>query len=120
MTSCWGYCPEESCTCCRKGNPFQGLRVSSCLTLGNELSKETNELTKQEMLLVRGAQAESKRVRGTQEDCSAIGLTVSSFMVMELVSGLSLANHSDSRSFLVAHALLSPKRIPMRRFLGGW
>ena len=28
-------------------------------------------------------------------------------MVMGLVSGLSLANHSDSESFLVVHALLS-------------
>ena len=28
-------------------------------------------------------------------------------MVIELVSGLSLANHSDSESFLVVHALLS-------------
>ena len=34
-------------------------------------------------------------------------LAVSGFMVMGLVSGLSLANHSDSGSFLVASALLS-------------
>ena len=34
-------------------------------------------------------------------------LAVSGFMVMELVSGLSLANHSNSESFLVAHAWLS-------------
>ena len=34
-------------------------------------------------------------------------LTVVSFMVMGLVSRLSLANHFDSGSFLVAHALLS-------------
>ena len=40
-------------------------------------------------------------------DRSAAGLPVSGFMVMGLVSGLSLANHSDSESFLVAHALLS-------------
>ena len=26
----------------RKGDPFQGLRVDSCLTLGNELSEETS------------------------------------------------------------------------------
>ena len=32
-------------------------------------------------------------------------LTVSGFMVMGLVSGLSLANRSDSESFLVVHAL---------------
>ena len=34
-------------------------------------------------------------------------LTASGFMVMGLVSGLSLANHSDSESFLVVHALFS-------------
>ena len=45
--------------------------------------------------------------KGTQENCSAIWLTVSAFMVMGLVSRLSLANHSDSGSFLVVHALLS-------------
>ena len=33
-------------------------------------------------------------------------LAVSGFMVMRLVSGLSLASHSDSESFLVAQALL--------------
>ena len=34
-------------------------------------------------------------------------LTVLAFMVMGLVSGLSLANHSDSENFLVVHTLLS-------------
>ena len=32
--------------CCRKGDPFQGMKVGSCLTLGNELSEETHVLTK--------------------------------------------------------------------------
>ena len=34
-------------------------------------------------------------------------LALSGFMVMGLVSGWSLANHSDSGSFPVVHALLS-------------
>ena len=34
-------------------------------------------------------------------------LAVSGFMVMGLVSGLSLANYSDSESFLVVHTLFS-------------
>ena len=34
-------------------------------------------------------------------------LAVLGFMVMRLVSGLSLTNHLDSRSFLVVHALFS-------------
>ena len=77
----------------RKGDPFQSPRVGSCLTLRNELSEETHVLTKQEILLGKG----------TQENCSA----VSGFMVMGLVSGWSLANHSTSESFLVVHASLS-------------
>ena len=45
--------------------------------------------------------------KGTQENCSAMWLTISGFMVMGLVSGLSLANHSDSEPFLVVHTLFS-------------
>ena len=44
---------------------------------------------------------------GTQENCSAMCLAVSSFMVRGLVSGWSLANHSDSGSFLVVHPSFS-------------
>ena len=44
---------------------------------------------------------------GTQENCSATRLTVLDFLVIGLVSGLSLANHSDSESFLVVHTLFS-------------
>ena len=39
--------------CCRKGDPFQGPKLGSCLTLRNELSEETHVLTKQEILLGR-------------------------------------------------------------------
>ena len=46
--------------CCRKGDPFHGLRVGSCLTLRNELSEETHE---QETLLGRGVLTESRRAR---------------------------------------------------------
>ena len=45
--------------------------------------------------------------KGTQENCSATWLTMSGFMVMGLVSGWSLANHSNSESFLVARTSLS-------------
>ena len=79
----------------------------SCLTLRNDLSEETHVLTKQEILLGKGARAESRRVKGTQENCSAAWLTMSGFMVMGLVSGWSLANHPNSESFLVVHASLS-------------
>ena len=52
---------------CRSGNPSQDLKVGSCLMLRNELSEETHRLTKQEILLGRGAQVESSRVSNPGE-----------------------------------------------------
>ena len=48
---------------CRKGDPFQGPELGSCLMFGNELSEETHMLTKQEILLGKGTWVESSRVR---------------------------------------------------------
>ena len=59
-------------------------------------------LTKQEILLGRCAWVESSRVREPRTALPALA-----FMVMGLVSGLSLANHSDSESFLVVHTWFS-------------
>ena len=61
-------------------------------------------LTKQEILLGKDSRVESSRVR---EPRIALPLAVSGFMMMGLVSRLSLTNHSDSGSFLVVHALFS-------------
>ena len=79
--------------------------MRSCLTLRNELSEETHVLTKQEVLLGKGAQAESRRE--PRRTALPRWLAVSGFMVMGSVSRLSLANHSDSESFLVVPALFS-------------
>ena len=56
--------------------------------------------TKQEILLGKGTRVESSRVR--EPRTALLG-----FMVMGSVSWLSLANHSDSESFLVVHTLFS-------------
>ena len=88
----------------QEGGPLPGPKLGSCLILGNELSEETHVLTKQEILLGKGTQVESSRVREPRR--SALPqLTTLGFMVMGLVSGLSLASHSDSDSFLMVHAL---------------
>ena len=63
-------------------------------------------LTKQEILWGKGTRVESSRVREPRRTALPRG-SVSGFMVMGLVSGLSLANHSDLESFLVVHALFS-------------
>ena len=63
----------------------------------------------------RSREREGKR---TQENCSTVGLTASAFMVTGLVSRFSLTSHSDSGSFLVAHALLSQMGASEKDF--GW
>ena len=64
-------------------------------------------LSKQEAFFGKGLQGGEQQGKGTQENCSAMWLAVSGFMVMGLVSGLSLANHSDSESFVVVYTLFS-------------
>ena len=66
---------------------------------------ETFMLTKQETLLGRGTQVESNRIRESRR--TALPLAHGLRYGMELVSRLSLANHSDSGSLLAAHSLLS-------------
>ena len=73
----------------------------SCLTLGNGLSEKTHVLTKQETIR-KGRSDGEQQCKGTQKDHSAMWLAVLGFMITGLASGLSLANHSDSGSFLVA------------------
>ena len=63
-------------------------------------------LTKQKTSFARGTQ----EGKGNQENCSAMWLAVLGFMVMRLVSRLSLANRSDSGGsgcFLVVYTLIS-------------
>ena len=62
-------------------------------------------LTKQEILLGKSTRVESSRVREPRRTVLLRG-SQSGFMVMGLVSGWSLANHSNSGSFLMAHASL--------------
>ena len=84
-----------------------------CLTLGNELSRETHVLTEQKTLLGRGIW-EEQQGKGTRKNCSAMWLEVSFFMGVGSVSRLSLASRlacpifsQTQGSFLVAHVALS-------------
>ena len=60
--------------CCRKADPFQGPKLGSCLTLGDELSEETHVVTKQETLLGKGTRVESSRVREPRRIALPCGL----------------------------------------------
>ena len=62
---------ESSWNCCRKGDPFQGLKLGSCLTLGNELSEETHA-DKARDFIGKGHPGGEQEGKGTQENCSAV------------------------------------------------
>ena len=56
--------------------------------------------------------------KGIQDNCSVTRLAVLAFMVMGLVSGLSLANYSDSGSFLGGTCITQPRWILPKRPVG--
>ena len=58
----------------QEGDPIQGLKLGSCLTLGNELSEETHVLTKKEILLGKRTRVESSRVREPRRTALPCGL----------------------------------------------
>ena len=76
--------------------------MGSCLTLGNELSGDTSADRARDFI-GKGRPGGEQWVREPEQLCHI----ACNFMVMGLVSGLSSANHSDSESFLVVHALFS-------------
>ena len=94
----WNYKSSGWWNCCRKWDLLQGPRAGSCLTLGNGLSEEEIRVLKKQTIGNRCLGGEQQG-KGTQEDRSATWVTASGFMVMGLVSRLSLANHSDSGCF---------------------
>ena len=73
-------------------------------------------LIKQEILLGRAPGGEQEG-KGTQENCFS---SVLSFMVMGLVSGWSLANHSNSESSLKWRRHRSAKMDAIERDSGKW
>ena len=76
-------------------------------------------LIKQEILLGRGTWAKSSWVRESRRTALPCVSQSWVFLTMKgFISRLSLANHSDSESFLVVHTLLS-QEMSARRILGG-
>ena len=59
----WCLAPSQISSCYQKGDPFQGPKVDTCLTLGNALSEEIHVLAKQKTLLGWGPLEESSRIR---------------------------------------------------------
>ena len=72
-----------TCHCVRKGDPLQGLSVASCLTLETESFNETRA-DKARDFAGKGHPGRKQQGEGTQENCSAMQLTVSGVMVTGL------------------------------------
>ena len=98
--------------------------MSSCLTLGNELSEKTHVLTKQKMSWRRGAQAESSTGGNPGELLCHVAHSLRFYgngVSLQVVSGqLSCVagTWSGSGSFLVER-ISQPRWIPAPRILGG-
>ena len=60
--------PTRAAICCRKGDPFQGPKLGSCLTLRNELSEETHVLTKKRDFIGKGLPGREQEGKRTQEN----------------------------------------------------
>ena len=89
--------------------------MSSCLTLRNELPKETHVQRKQKTSL--------RRSEATQEKHSAMWLAPSGFMVMGLVSRpiILFGPYAVGFRILLGGACISqPRCIPGSVILGGW
>ena len=84
-----------------RGNPFQGPKSGL-------LSNTQKWIVQGDICAEKAKDSIGKQQdKGTQEKCSTMWLAILGYMVMGLISGLSLANHSDSGSFLVALAWLN-------------
>ena len=80
--------------------------MGSCLTLRNELSKQTHKLTKQEIFLERDTRLESSRVREARRAALPHGSQARVLWGWDWFLGCLWPNCSDSGSFLLVHTLL--------------
>ena len=91
----------------QEGGPLPGPETGLLSNTRKSIVRGDTCADKARDFIEKGHLGGDQEGKETQKNCSAAWLTVSGFMVMGLVSGWSLANHSNSESFLVAHALLS-------------
>ena len=97
-----GFSRQE---CCRKEDPFQGPK-SGLLSNSPKRIVRGDMCWQSKRLHWKGRLGGEQLGKGNQENYSVLWLAAVGFMVMRIVSSC-LANHSDLRSFLVVHALLS-------------
>ena len=130
-TKTWDFCPDTSGSKVSfyKGTSCLGLHGRRVLQEGGPLLRSKSELfsntwidqgdtqtDKARDFIGKGHPGGEQGGKGNRENCSAASLVVSGLMVMKLVSGLSLANFSDSGSSLVTCASLSQDGFQLEEF----
>ena len=102
----WSGLPFSSSSSCRKGDPFQAQEWA--LVSHSEMSCPRRHMCWESRRLC-WERAPGWRAGGSGSPGGQLchGVAVSGFVLVGLVSGLPLADHSDSESFLVVHASLS-------------
>ena len=115
--------PASHCTpaspssfCCRKGTP-SGPETGLLSNTQKWIVWGDTSADKARDFIGKGHLGGEQQAKGTQENSSAMWLA--GFMVMGLVSRLSLANHSDLRVLPGGSCLVQPRWMPERRILGG-
>ena len=101
------YDPEMTLSMLQEGGCLPGSEKGFLSNTWKWMVWGGTHADKSETLLEKGAWAESRRVKEPRRTTLPGGSQSQIFIVMGLVSGLSLANHSDAGSFLVTHASLN-------------
>ena len=104
---CWKLAGTGVVRVLQEGGPLLGPKTGLLSNTRKWIVRGDTCADKARDFLGKGLPGGEQESEGTQGNCSVTWLTVSGFMVMELVSGLSLTNHSNSESFLVVHFLFS-------------
>ena len=108
----------------REGDTFQGRGLLS--NTGKWTVQGDTWADKAKDFIGKGRLGGEQQGKGAQENGSAMWLTVSGFMGMGLVSGLSLASCLAWPIFVLAQGpsggvrISQPRWIPVPRILGGW
>ena len=96
--------PRQSRHLVQEGGPLPGPKTGLSSNTRKWIVRGDTCADKARDFIGKGHLGGEQEAKGTQENCSAEWLEVSGFMVMGLASRWSLANHSNSESFLVVHA----------------
>ena len=99
---------DQICSfCCRKGEPLPGPERGLLINTQKWIAWGDSHADKARDIIGKGYPEWEQEGQGIQEDCRATWLTVLPIMVIGLVCGLPLANHSNSAPLLVVRVLLS-------------